>query len=280
MKKQVCTYIFTLFLLSNSLVFGQQTDFTKDKLLGIINNIKEKSYSSPNGTNNEQKHLISEIETTYNTDGYKVMYSVFKKGKLFAYTKYNYDTNNTLISTKEYNYDNSLYLDVQYTNNEDGKEIIASYDRIMQKTYDKQRLSVDVEYAKYYKNLFTTILYFNDFKGYIIEEKYITKDGNISQKFTYKYDYKHNKVEIKFYNSSGNVSWRKKLKYDSKGNMTESKLFKSNRIAMISKFEYEFDQIKNWTKRTEQRKLYDNFFSDELNNNTVVTTREIQYITR
>ncbi len=134
-----------------------------------------------------------------------------------------------------------------------------------------------MEYDKYYQNLFTSIICKNDFKGYILEEKYITQNGTLSFKLLYNYDYKYNRVGIKYYNKSGHVSWRKKLKYDSLGNAMESKLYESNRLALVSKFEYEFDMNNNWIKRIETRKLYDNFFADNLNENSHTTIRKIEY---
>ncbi len=278
MKTIIITILMSGLVFSGSYLFCQQTDLDKDKLTGVVKTIRQTSYSIPiHGTNIGKKTITSDTKVLFNTEGNKQKTSEYKNGELFTFTNYNYNQANNIISSNEFNADGSPYLDVTYTSNDDGTEVYAVYNRKLQKAFDDKRNSIEIEFAKYYTKLFTSIYYKNDHKGYTLEEKYFTEDSSLSHKYMYKYDYKYNKVEIKYYNSSGNVSWRKKIKYDVDGNITEVKLFESNRIAMVSKFEYEFDQYKNWIKREETKKLYDNFFSINLDDNTVITTRVIKY---
>lgn len=278
MRKPITKIFITILFFSYSFAFSQQTDLKKNSLYGNIKSIRETTYSIPkHGANIGKKTITTDYKTNYNIEGNKQKTSEYKDGLLFSYTLYNYNQNNIITSSYEYNANNSLYLSISYKNKKKETETVAYYNRDLQKSYDDQRQSIDVEYEKYYNNLFTSILYKKDYKGYVLQELYFSQDSILLHKYLYKYDYKYNKVEIKYYNSSGNVSWRKKIKYDSKGNITEEKLFESNRIALVSKFTYEFDQYKNWIMREETRKLYDNFFSDNLNDNTVITNREIDY---
>jgi len=278
MKIPIIKVLIIVFLYSYSSAFCQQTDLENSNLSENIKSIRETTYSTPvHGANIGKKTITTDNYTIYTSEGYKQKTSEYKNGVLFAYTLYNYNQNNIKISSYEYNANNSLYLTIVYKSNEKGTEIKAYFNRELQKTYDDQRQSIEVEYETYYSKLFTSILYKMDFKGFILEEKYFSEDSVQLHKYMYKYDYKHNRVEVKYYNSSGNVSWRKKIKYDSDGNIAEIKLFESNRIAIISKFTYEFDPHKNWITREETRKLYDNFFSDNLNDNTVITKRKIEY---
>lgn len=256
----------------------QKTDVVHTDNYGKVKSVRETIYSRSNKPGySGSDSITSDKFITFYPDGKKQKISIYKLGTLFSYTVYNYNEQNVKISCKEYNADNSLYLTITFTSNEDGLITKADYDRLSQKSYDDERYSIDVEYDKYYQNLFTNIIFKNDYKGNILEEKYITQNGALSFKILNNYDYKYNRVGIKYYNNSGNVSWRKKLKYDSKGNVIESKLFESNRLALVSKFEYEFDNNNNWIKRIETRILYDNFFADNLNNNTLTTIRKIEY---
>ncbi|MFK5855288.1 MAG: hypothetical protein QM503_04090 [Bacteroidota bacterium] len=278
MKTSIITIFILGLVLSWSFVFCQQTDLDKNKFSGSIKNIRVKSFTIPkHGVNIGKKTNISDKEIDYNIEGFKQKSSEYKSGELFTFTTHNYTIKNVLVSSEEFNADGSPYLTVTYKSNKDSTEIEAKYNRDVQKSYDNQRQSIEIEFESYYKKLFTRILYINDFKGYTLQEKYYTEDSTLAYKLMYKYDYKYNRVEIKYYNSSGHVSWRKKIKYNTDGNISEIKLFESNRMAMLSKFEYEFDQYRNWTKREETKKLYDNFFSDNLNDNTVITYREIIY---
>jgi len=278
MKTSIITILISSLILSYSFVLCQQTSLQNNNLSGNIKSVRETEYSIPKqGVNIGQKTIISDRKTTYNPDGYKQKSSIYKNGELFTYTNYNYNSKNIRISSQEFNANGSPYLTITYSSNSDSTEIEALYNRDVQKSYDDQRSSIDVEFDSYYKKLFTRVLSKSDYKGYILEEKYFTQDTIQSYKFMFKYDYKYNRVEVKYYNSSGKVSWRKKIKYDSEGNISEIKLFESNRMAMLSKFEYKFDENRNWTRREETKKLYDNFFSDNLNDNTVITTRDLVY---
>ena len=278
MKRSLLLVVLLGLFLNFSFTHYQKTDLEKSGIFGKVKSIRETNYSVSNkAENNGKENIVLDNFTSYDLDGNRQKMSEYKDDTLFSYITYKYDHNNVLVGCDEYNADNSLYLSISYSSNDKGFVIDAYYNRILQKTYDIDRLSIAVEYDKYYQNLFTHVSYKNDFKGNVLEEKYFTDQGNLSYKLTYKYDYKYNKVEIKYYNNSGNLSWRKKLKYDSKGNKTESKFFESNRLAMVSKYVYEFGQNHNWVKRIETRKLYDNFFATDLNDNTVITIRKIKY---
>ena len=278
MKKVIVKEILLVLLLCSSYAYGQQTDINDYIMLGDIKSYEETRYSTLAKSDNiETKTMIYQTKTLFNTEGNKQKTYIYKNEKLFSYIIYNLNHNNILISQYEYNPDSNLYLTITYVHDKNGFKTEALYNRVLQKSYDSQRLSLAVEFDKYYNNLFTRINYKNDFKGYVVEEKYLTEDSTLSFMYTYKHDYLNNKVEIKYYNSKGNESWRQKLKYNSAGKVVENKLYMGNRIAMISKYKYEYDQCKNWIKLIETRKLFDNFFSEDLSGNTIITDREIEY---
>ncbi len=278
MKNLTPTILPLLLLLCSSYIHSQQTDINDYNVLGDVVSIMETKYYVPMTDDNfENETLVYQTHTIFNTEGNKQKSSINKSGTLFSYVVYNYDHNNIQIGKYEYNADSSLYLTITFKRDKNGFKTEALYNRILQKTYDSQRLSLEVEFDKYYNNLFTRIVYINDYKGHVTEEKYLTEDNILSFMYTYKYDYLNNKIEIKYYNSKGIPSWRQKLKYNSMGRVIQSKLYKGNRIAMTSKYSYENDQCENWIKRIETRKLFDNFFSYDLSRNTVITNRIIEY---
>lgn len=278
MKRSVLLILLLGILQSFSFKSFQKNDLETSSLKSKVKSIKETKTSISNSTEdkNKQTVLISNL-TYYDPEGKKIKVTEYKNGLLFSYMNYIYNQDSVITNVNEYNADNTLYLTITYSTNEKGTVTKADYNRLLQKTFDDNRRSIDVEYEKYYQNLFTYVKYKSDFKGNILEESYYTGNNRLSFKYINKYDFKYNKVEIKYYNKSGNLSWRKKLKYNAKGDVTESKFYESNRLALVSKYEYEYDHNSNWTKCTETRKLYDNFFANDLSDNTIITTRTIEY---
>jgi len=205
----------TTLLTSFSIAQHQKTDRANAHLNGKVKSIRETTYSTSNKSKDASTGtIISDKYTLFNDEGNKQKISIYKEGILFSYIVNYYNQNNVTTSSTEYNADNSPYLTIIYKCNDKGIITEAIYNRILQKAYDDERFSIDVEYDRFYQNLFTSVTFTTDFIGNILEEKYFTQKGNLSFKIMNKYDYKYNKVEVKYYNNSGNVSWRKKLKYD------------------------------------------------------------------
>lgn len=265
----------TIFLFVINIAFGQTSDLKQNNLKDSIASIHEIISSTPVSSEGSAE-IISNNITYYNQKGFIEKVVSYRMDTVFSYCAYNYLNDSVLTRQEEYNYDNSIYLTINYTysSNQSRK---ADYDRSFQKSYDHQRKSIDIEYEEYYKRLYTYSITQYDHKGYITEEKYYSQNGNPRFTYKYKYDYKYNRVEVKFYNNSGKLSWRKKLKYNTDGFVEQATLFLSNRIARKSTFSYETDNNENWTKCIEKRVLYDNFFADNLDDNTVITSRKINY---
>ncbi len=164
--------LLTTLLSGLSIAQHQKTDMVNPDYYGRVKSIRETVYSKSNKLeDNGSGTIISDKHTSYNPEGNKQKTSIYKSGSLFSYTIYDYNEQNVKISSKEYNADNSLFLTISFTSNE--KDIItkANYNRISQKSYDDERYSIDVEYDKYYQNLFTSIIFKNDFRGNTLEEK-------------------------------------------------------------------------------------------------------------
>ncbi|RLD89127.1 MAG: hypothetical protein DRJ09_07140 [Bacteroidetes bacterium] len=250
----------------------------KPKNAAVIKSNHQTIFSVPKGEKDyNKKYLIFDQITHFNKKGLITQTFQYKSDTLFCYTSYYYDTNNILLSCEEYNSDNSLYLTINYTHNHKGFVTRADYIRSSQKHYDDHRNPVDVEFEKYYKKLYTYIVYINDFMGNVIEAQYYTADNKLSFKYSYRYDFRYNQTEIKYYNNKGSVSWRKKLKYDKEGYLVQYKLYMNNRQALLSKVRYQFDQNNNWINCTETRKRYDNFFAYDVTDNTLFMVRKLDY---
>ena len=268
-----------LLLLSYSFTIANTGNpWQKSKSAAAIKSIRQNIFSEPKGERAfSNKHLIFDQISHYNKKGIVTQTFQYKNDTLFSYTNYYYDTTGVLTSSKEFNSDNSPYLTIHFTHDKKGFITRADYIRSGQKHYDDHRNPVEVEFEKYYQNLFTYIIYVNDYMGNVLEAQYYRADNKLSFKYTYRYDFRYNQTEIKYYNNKGSVSWRKKLKYDKNGHLIQYKLYMNNRQALLSKLSYQFDQNNNWINRTETRKRYDNFFAYDVTDNTFITVRKIDY---
>lgn len=278
MRKAISITLFIVLYLSITSIFGQKTDLEKADLNGKVKSVRETVYSIPKSPKgNPVLEIIIDNIHHYNELGNKTKSYYHKGDTLFSYSICNYNDRNELSTINEYNSDGSNYLIINFASDDKGIIVSANYNRKSQKAYDDERKSIDIEYDKYYQQLFTRVIFKNDFKGYVIEATYLTANNKLAYRYTYKYDYKYHLVETKFYNNSGKVSWRKTMKYNSDGNLKASKYFESNRIAQTSTYDLESDQYSNWINCKESRVLHDNFFADGLNDNTIITVRKIEY---
>jgi len=261
-----------------TLLHGQRNDLDRDDLKGSVLSVRETVYSIPKTAGDSNSgDVISDIIHYYNDSGNRVKTAVYKKDKLFSYSIYSYNKDDIPVSIIEYNPDGSDYLTIDFICDEKGFITNASYNRDQQKSFDDERKSIDVEYDVYYQNLFTKVEHEYDYKGYELEAVHLTSNDKLAFKFYYSYDYKYNLIETKYYNNSGTLSWRKKMKYDTDGMLVRCRYYESNRIALTSVYDHEIDQSNNWVKRIETRSLHDNFFSEGLNDNTIITFRNIEY---
>lgn len=265
-------------LIMSSFAFNLPTTTHSSSMHGKVKSIRETRFSILKSDSLVQNQIpISDKYSLYDTMTNIIKTFQYKNDTLFSYTTFTYNDDNKLIRSDEFNSDGSLYLSITYTIDSKGFITRATYHRTTQKRYDRERNPVDVEFYKYYKDLFAYITFTNDFKGNVLEKRYFTSDNNLAFSYTFKYDYKYNATEIKYYNSHQSVSWRKKNKYNQDNNLIESTLYLNNRIALRSKFEYVLDYNRNWVKQIEKRKLYDNFYADDISDNTIITIRDIKY---
>jgi hypothetical protein len=110
-----------------------------------------------------------------------------------------------------------------------------------------------------------------------VEEHYLKADSTLSFKFVAKYDAHGNKLESGYFHGNGRLSWMTKYQYDRYNNLIESRVYKSNRIAVLSEFSYQFDSSGNWVVRKEKRQVHINILTEGLERANTVTERTIEY---
>jgi hypothetical protein len=125
--------------------------------------------------------------------------------------------------------------------------------------------------------VYTKAIFKNEYRGFCTEEYYLRPDSTLSFKFISKYDFHGNKLETGYFHGSGRLSWMTKNKYDRYDNMIESRVYKSNRIAVITNYTYQFDAIGNWTYRKDQREVHVNILTEGLERADMVDERQIEY---
>jgi len=260
-----------------------KTSWAQNRLenMGIhekVKTIRETKTSIPDSINPElESKVISDRLLSFNKEGYLIETKVFKAGQLFSTIVYHYDTNNYPLGFKEYNADGSIYLEAVYMTDENGYISEAIYDRSMQKAFDQRRTEIDIEYEKYYNNLFRRVIFKNDHKGRVLEEIYLKPDSSLAYKLLHRYNFRGKLKENKYYNSAGNLSWKKIFRYGEKGFVSEIRMYISNYLALTSTFTYRVDANENWTYRRELRRKQNNIYTTELSEKTRVTKRIITY---
>ena len=274
MKRQLTLLMMVVIFCSADIYTYTPTSYVKMNLKGSIKDLTELE----NRLSSEENPLIiNNSIKSFDKNGRLIQFSRFKNHKLFSKINYFYSAEGNIDHTIESNPDGSDYLKVNYFYDEEGHLTHKIYDRSNQKSYNANREKLEVEYDDYYNRLFTKVIYKCDYKGFKLEEKFLNNKDELTRKLTYKYDYKYNLVELKIYNAKGQVEKRIKYRYNNNNDVLESKTYISNRLALTSSFDYVYDQNKNWTSRTEKRKLQENLFTANIDKSDILTQRIITY---
>ncbi|MDZ7743758.1 MAG: hypothetical protein U5Q03_18995 [Bacteroidota bacterium] len=274
------TFSLILFLHLSPDCFAQhKNDLARNDLYGRVKSMEQWIYVAGHEENATRKYdsLISHSITYFNDKSFIEEVFRFDNDQLISIEKFVYDTAFNLLESNEYNTDGSLFLHIDYHTDRFGYVDELIFDRSLQKHYNHSRNLIDVEFEKYYRDLYSRISYVNDHMGNIVEEEYFRPGGSASHKLMHDYDYRGNRVETKFYNSKGGVSWKRIFKYKRKNVPFQAKLFKSNRLAIRSDYTYEFDSKGNWVRKTEARTLEDNILTQDLKDSSILIIREFEY---
>lgn len=247
-------------------------------LIDSVSSVREFTYSISTDTKSSERKLISS-DQYYSFDIYGNLTEIliYQKGRLFSTTKYEYDEMGRKSGYKEYDAQNRLYLSVDYKLDESGRVISEIYDRTYQKMYDDRRKEIDVEYYKYYKNLYTTINYKYNLKGKVVSKEYLKPDSSLSYRNEFEYNYKDVLVERSHYNEDNKLSWQDKITSDLLSNPIKIRKFRNHRLVSETNVVYEYDKYQNWINRIETTTNLDNIFGDDSSEISVTTIREIEY---
>lgn len=253
-------------------------DLERYRLKGNVKSVMETKYSLPGEElNATQEKIVYQKNTMFDPDGYETETILFNQGKEYLISKYLSGPEGKQLEMSEYNPDGTLNLLITYNYDDKGNKIEAIYH-----WGEDHKIGEICENTDYYfeiiqNEIFTRILYTNEYRGYCTEEEYVKSDNSLSFKFIYKYDIHGNRLESGYYHGNGRLSWMKKYKYDRYNNLIESRLFKSNRIAVFSTYEYQFDEAGNWISRKEKREVHVNILTAGLDRNDMLTERIIEY---
>ncbi len=247
-------------------------------LIDSVGSVREFQYSISTDPKSSDRKLVSTDQYyTFNMSGNLTEVLNYQKGRLFSTKKYEYDNNGRKTGYQEYDARDRLYLAVVYEYDEEGRIISEIFDRTYQKMYDDRRKEIDVEYYKYYKNLYTKINYKYNVKDMVIAKEYLKPDSTLSHRNEFEYNYKDFLVERSHYDEDGKMSWQEKISNDLLANPIKIRKFRNHRIVSETIVEYEFDRCKNWINRIETTENPDNIFGDKSNHTSVTTIREIEY---
>lgn len=254
------------------------TDLDKYRLKGKVKSLREIKYSiSEEGESSRRGNILFQKNTFFDIDGYETQNTLYKNGKEFLLSKFIFGADGKQVEMNQYNPDGTINLYVSYNYDEKGFKTEAIYN-----WSDDRRIGEKAENTDYFfeiinSEIFTNVIYKNEYRGYCLEEKYLKADSIMSFMFSYKYDFRGNRLESAYFHGNGRLSWLTKYKYDRYDNLIESRVYKSNRIAVVSTYKHEFDAAGNWIIRKEERDVTVNILTSGLERDNTVAERIIEY---
>jgi hypothetical protein len=253
-------------------------DLDKQKLKGRVKSVMEMRHTLlGKGKNVTKDRVVYQKLTLFNEYGYESEVTLYKGGAIYLISRYNTGIDGKQLEMNEYNADGTLNLSVSYKYDDKGFKFKGEY-----KWADSHAVGEICENTDYYyeiiqNDIFTKVIYKNDYRGLCLEENYLRSDSTLSFKIENKYDFRGNKLELSYYHGNGRLSWMTKNNFDRYDNMIGSRIFKSNYIAVQSEYEYQFDDTGNWTVRKENRDVYINILTEGLEQADMITERTIEY---
>lgn len=270
--------LFLVFTILSAASSTAQNDLLSMDLIDSVESVREIEYSASDGSGMSRGQIISSDRfISFDPAGNMTETLVYKKGRLFSTLVYEYDENGRNTGYKEFDAENRLYLVVKYDYTDDGKLMREVYDRSYQKTFDDHRNEIDVEYDKYYKNLYTTVEYEYNILGLVTRKSYLKPDGSPDFAYEFGYSIKRYVNRRTYINGKGEVSWYEKISNDVLGRPVDVKKFESSRLFSNTTIEYENDGRNNWITRREITEIPANVFGDPSRTSSEITIRDIEY---
>jgi hypothetical protein len=282
MKNKFLRYIFYSLLICGLISFiipdPDINDLEKYRLKGNVKSVMEIKYSLTGKEANAAKDkIIFQKYTLFDPNGYETESVLYNNGEQFLLSKIFTGPDGKPVEMSEYKPDGTLNLHVTYNYDDKVNKSEAVYDWKEDHKVGEICENTDYYYEVIQNEIFTKVLYKNEYRGFCTEENYMKADGSLSFRFTAKYDINGNKLEMGYFHGNGRLSWLTKFDYDRYNNLVESRLFKSNRIAVYTMYEYQFDEVGNWVVRREKREVHVNILTAGLDRNDMVTERNIEY---
>lgn len=253
-------------------------DVEKYRLKGNVRSVMEIRYSLAKNADNEAKNKTTyQKYTLFDLNGYETESILYKNGEKYLVSSYLSGPDGKQLGMNESNPDGTLNLNVTYNFDEKGFRSEAIYNWAENRKIGEICDNTDYYYEIIQNDMFTKVLYKNEYRGYCTEEIYLKADSSLSFKIIAKYDFHGNKTESGYYHGNGHLSWMTKYNYDRYDNLVESRVYKSNRIAVISGYDYQFDEAGNWIARKEDREVIVNILTEGLERGNAITERIVEY---
>ncbi|GEM50458.1 hypothetical protein EB1_02480 [Empedobacter brevis NBRC 14943 = ATCC 43319] len=262
-------------LLISGFAFAQKSELEQNDIIGHPNYIEESMQKARIRVMHiEGYDLEYYTKSTYNKDGNPVKRDYFDEAGNTTFSEsFHYNESNKLISRELKNEDGSLVFIFDYEYTTDGYIVIKSENDVnVLKTAYKLDTHQNVTYERETNLLEDTDVFieknYQYQNGFLI--KTLVKYNQGSYTLDYKNDAKGNPLE-EVYTSKDNKQVNKYLrKFDDNNNIIEeTTLDETGKIKNVSTIKYQYDEHKNWTKRTQYVKHFDQPISN--------TTRTIRY---
>jgi hypothetical protein len=254
------------------------TDLEKYRLKGKIKSIMEIKYALAEGADKDPKDNITyQKYTLFDLNGYETESVLYKNGEKYLVSSYLSGSDGKQLEMNEYNPDGTLNLNVTFKFDDKGFRSEAIYNWAENRKIGEICDNTDYYYEIIQNDMFTKVIYKNEYRGFCTEEIYLKADSSLSFKIIAKYDFHGNKTESGYYHGNGHLSWMTKYKYDRYDNLVESRVYKSNRIAVVSGYDFQFDETGNWVTRKENREVFVNILTEGLERDNTLTERIIEY---
>ncbi|MBW6460798.1 MAG: hypothetical protein K0B08_09510 [Bacteroidales bacterium] len=256
----------------------KMTDLERLGVKGKVHSILETKYTilEESADMVRDKAILSRL-TIFNPDGYESEVTTYENGKIASTSHYFFDGEGKQAEMKEYKPDGTLRHTVTYNYDDKGFRTEAVYHWVEQRFYDNNRERTEHVFEIFERNMYSRVVFLNDYRSLPLEENYFRDDGNLSYRYINKYDVFGNKTVMTYINPGGRTSWITKYKYDRNQNLLEGRVFKSNRTAVSSKFTSQYDLNGNWISRYEKREVVDNILTTQIERGDYLTEREIEY---
>lgn len=278
MKKTALTFLIILTAIGTSCseMDNNNNDWKKLNLKNKVKSISEQNYEAieENGNifkGNKSSNSELDIEVQFNKNGFLTQKTMFDiNGKMLNHYKYEYNDKNLLEKTTKYTPTENI-------------------DKVYVHLYNKENmLETEITYTALGNTEYTDkYIYQNNL---LLSQETYTANGNLYCKWEYQYNKNGKKTKADWhinntliqtsyrYNdkdelieqeelNQDQIKTRWKYEYDNYGNISKEICIFSDNSEGIKKYEYVYDEHKNWTKKI----TFDNEFP------SFITERTINY---